>query len=113
LTPGGGLLGFLPFVATSAQLNESEVGDTVTPFGVGLGLSNSDVNGNASHDIFVNAAGMNVVDMDSQGHILSLAVRANVTSGGVGVVPEPGSLVLASPGAFALLLRCSRYRKSR
>jgi hypothetical protein len=100
LTPGGGLFGYLPFIVTSNQLNQSEVGNTVTPFGLSLGLTDADVNGNASHNVFAGSAGMNVVDYDSQGHILSLAVRAQITPGGV--VPEPGSLALLAVGLAGL-----------
>lgn len=103
LTPAGGFFDFLPFIVSSAQLNQSEVGYTVTPFGTSLGLTNSDVNGNASHNIFNSASGMNIVDMDASGHILSLAVRSQISSGGV--VPEPASIFLTSLGLAALLLR--------
>jgi hypothetical protein len=92
LTPGGGQFGYLPFIVTSTSFDQSEVGNTVTAFGASLGLTNNDVNGNASHNIFTSTGGMNVVDFDSAGHILSLAVRAQIDTGGV--VPEPGSLAL-------------------
>jgi hypothetical protein len=88
-----GAFGYLPFLVTSAQLNQSEVGNTVTPFGSTLGLVNSDVNGNASHNIFTATGGMSVVDYDSEGHILSLAFRGQIGPGGV--VPEPSSLIVA------------------
>ena len=100
LTPNGGFFHYLPFIVTSAQLNQSEVGNTVTAFGASLGLTNDDVNGNASHNIFAGTGGMNVVDVDAQGNILSLAVRAQITPGGV--VPEPGSLALLAVGLAGL-----------
>lgn len=90
--PGKGFFGFLPFVVTSASLDQGESGFTVTPFGAGLGLTNADINGNASHNIFTSTGGMNVVDRDSLGEIMSLAVRAQVTE--TGVVPEPATLSL-------------------
>ena len=93
LTPNGGWFGFVPFVVTSAQLNQSESGFTVTAFGAGLGLVNGDVNGNASHNIFTSTGGMLVVDVDAAGDILSLATRSQI--------PEPTSLGLL---AFAGLL---------
>lgn len=110
LTPNGGHFDFLPFVVSSTQLNQSEVGITVTPFGASLGLTNADVNGNASHNIFTSTSGMNIVDLDSQGNILSLAVRAQVNEGGV--TPEPATLLL-SAAALALLLARRRMGARR
>ena len=52
LTPNGGWFGYLPFIVSSAALNQSEIGNSVTPFGASLGLLDSDVNGNASHNVF-------------------------------------------------------------
>jgi hypothetical protein len=101
LTPNGGFFGYLPFVISSAQKNQEETGITVTPFGVSIGLSNADVNGNASHNVFAAGSGLNVVDLDSSGSILSLAGRGQVTDGGVGAVREPSSLYLFAAGLFA------------
>jgi hypothetical protein len=75
LTPNGGHYGFLPFVVSSTQFNQAEEGNTVTPFGASLGLTNGDVNGNFSHNIFLGTEGLGVVDVDSEGNILSLAGR--------------------------------------
>lgn len=75
LTPSGGQFGFLPFITTSTALGQNEIGNIVTPFGNSIGLTNSDINGNASHNIFTGTFGLNIVDTDPQGHILSLAGR--------------------------------------
>lgn len=91
LTPNGGQFGFLPFIVTSLQLNQGETGYTVTPFGASLGLTNADVNDNASHNIFIGTPlGLSIVDIDPAGNIISLAGRpANIPN-----VPEPSSLAL-------------------
>jgi len=87
--------GFLPFLAVSAPLSEFENGNTLTPFGVSLGLTNSDINGNYSHNIFTATGGMNVVDVDAGGEILSLAWRGTISVHGV---PEPATMLLLCLG---------------
>ena len=67
LTPNGGHFGFLPFVVSSTQFNQSEVGTTVTPFGASLGLTNADVSSAFSHNIFTATSGLTVVDRDYRG----------------------------------------------
>lgn len=103
LTPGGGQLGFLPFVTTSTPLEQSEIGYTVTPFGASLGLTNSDINGNFSHTIFNGTFGLNVVDRDASGNIVSLAGRNLPTQS----TSEPsfalGTLVLGALGISSVL----------
>lgn len=96
----GPFFGFLPFLVTSSPVGEFETGNTLTPFGLSLGLTNSDINGNFSHNVFTATGGMNVVDIDTGKEILSLATRSQVTSGGV--VPEPGSLLLLGSGLVGL-----------
>jgi hypothetical protein len=84
LTPAGGHYDFLPFLASETPIDQVEAGNTVTPFGASMGLVASDVNGNVSHNIFTAAGGFQVVDTDSQGRILSLAIRGvQVCQGGV------------------------------
>ena len=114
LTLGSDLFGFLPFLVTSNQLNQAEVGITVTVFGAGLGLQDSDVNGNASHNIFLAASGLEIVDTDSQNNILTIAGRGLIMNGGV----EPGpqaiggeiipidatSLILAGAQTFSWMI---------
>jgi len=108
LTPTGGFFGYLPFVISSTQKDQDETGDTVTSFGASIGLSNTDINGNASHNIFTATSGLNIVDLDSSGAILSLAGRGKVTNGGVSAVPEPTGIFLFAMGLFALL--CSKLK---
>lgn len=105
--PLGGWYGFLPCFQSTQGLNQGESGFTVTSFGASLGLTNGDVNGNASHNIFPanGACGLSIVDMDPLGEIISLAGRGQVTGGGV--TPEPFSLVLVGSGLLGL---ASRFR---
>lgn len=70
----------------------------MTGFGASIGLSNADVNGNASHNVFTDTCGMNIVDQDPSNAILSLAAHGKVTQGGVNQVPEPSSLLLFGSG---------------
>ncbi|MCI0535158.1 MAG: putative Ig domain-containing protein, partial [Verrucomicrobiales bacterium] len=80
--PEGGYFGFLPFVVSSALLTQEELG-TVTEFGQSLGLTDSDVTGNFSHNIFLETSGLTIVDYDSARRIISLAGRGSIVTGGV------------------------------
>lgn len=87
--------GFLPFLVTTTGLSQGEAGFTVTPYGASLGLTSADVNGNASHTIFLTTGGLNVVDLDAAGNIITLA-------GSGPIVPEPSSIGLAILGLAAV-----------
>lgn len=78
LTPGGGQYAYIPTIVSAVNVDQSEVGNTVTPYGAGLGLTNADINGNASHVVFTYINGYNVVDRDAAGRILSIAGREQV-----------------------------------
>jgi hypothetical protein len=91
--------GFLPFLATSAALNQTEIGNTVTAEGAALGLTDADVNGNASHNIFTATGGMDVIDVDATSEILSLATRKAI--GNVGVLNPTSTTVECSPGTVS------------
>ena len=97
-----GQFGYLPFVVTSAALNQSEIGNTVSACGTAAGLTNNDINGNASHNIFTGTGGLCALDFDSAGNILSIAGRGKVTTTGV---PEPSSLLLLGAGLVGFAFR--------
>jgi hypothetical protein len=102
-----GFFGFLPFVVSTNPTGEFESGNTLTPFGASLGLINSDINGNFSHNVFTTTGGLNVVDTDPLGEILSLAGREIVPT------PEPGILILLVMGMASVALACRQARGQR
>ena len=110
LTPQGGHFGYLPFAISSTAFNQGEGGDTLTAFGLSLGLKNADINGNVLHNIFTSTGGLTVVDIDSAGEILTVAGRGAVDPG-TGLAPEPISLVLFTAGA--MILGLTKLRASR
>ena len=97
---------FLPNVLSSATLNQAEAGFALTSFGASLGLNAADVNVGFSHNIFTDTGGLNVVDRDSEGHIISLAGRVTTVS----AVPEPAAESLVLAMMLAGLLVWQRHR---
>ncbi|OGQ01482.1 MAG: hypothetical protein A2W38_05785 [Deltaproteobacteria bacterium RBG_19FT_COMBO_58_16] len=95
--------GFLPFLVSSTTFHAVEVGNTVTPFGASLGLVDSDVNGNVSHNYFTSTGGMTPVDLynGDTAMPLSLAFSGPISTGGV-EVPEPSTLLLLGSGILGL-----------
>lgn len=93
--------GFLPFLVSSTDFQTPESGNTVTPFGAGLGLVNTDVNGNFSHNFFASTGGMNPVDLfnGDPKMPLSLAFRGQI---GVTGVPEASTVLLLGAGLVCL-----------
>ena len=111
LTPSGGWFGYLPFVASTTGLNQSETGTTVTLFGAALGLTNTDVSSNFSHNIFDDAFGLDIVDVDSAGNILTLAGRGVIDPGtGLNPVPVPAAVWLFGTALIGFV-GMSRRRK--
>jgi hypothetical protein len=78
LTPSGGWYSFIPTIVASVNVDQNEVGNTVSPLGAAIGLTNADINGNASHAVFTGINGFTPVDYDSAGRILSIAGREQV-----------------------------------
>lgn len=110
-TTGSTPYGFLPFLVSSTSFDQAESGVTVTSYGAGLGLTNADVNGNFSHNIFTGSFGLNVVDRDSSGNILTLAGRGRIIDDGV-VVPLPATawLMLVGLGGLGVVRRTGRRK---
>jgi hypothetical protein len=108
--PEPALFGFLPFLVTASPQSEAENGNTLTPFGLSLGLANSDVNGNFSHNVFTATGGMTVVDVDAGQEILSLAFSGRLTGHGV---PEPSTLAVLGGSLAGLIAMRVRHRRNR
>jgi PEP-CTERM motif len=96
--------GYLPFLVSSTDFSVPEVSNVVTPFGASLGVENSDVNGNFSHNFFDETGGMFQVDRfnGDESRPLTLAYRGRI---GIGGVPEPGTLLLLGFGFGVLATR--------
>jgi RHS repeat-associated protein len=80
--------GFLPFIVTAQADDQAESGDTLTAAGLALGLANSDINGNFSHNIFRTSGGLDIIDSDAAGDIMSLATRGR-NIGTTGALNQP------------------------
>jgi hypothetical protein len=74
--------GFVPFVISSTQANSSETGNQLTAAGEAMGLTVEDINGNFSHNIFDSSGGMDTIDLNPGGGILSLATRQPLVPAG-------------------------------
>lgn len=103
--------GFLPFLVASADFQTGETGNTVTPFGAGLGLVDSDVNGNFSHNFFSSTGGMSAVDLFNGNAQMPLTLAYRGQIGDVGVVPEPETYALMAVGLLAIALVRRRARR--
>jgi hypothetical protein len=89
--------GFLPFVVSHQALGQAESGFSVTSLGTAMGLTDSDVNGNASHSIFGATGGLGIVDHDAAGNIITLAERGQrLTTGGVALHPKADPALVAT-----------------
>ena len=73
--------GFVPTLVSAVGSTQPEANYTITAFGSSLGLVASDANGNFSHNIFTSIAGLNVVDKDASGMVISLANKTIPSTG--------------------------------
>jgi RHS repeat-associated protein len=80
--------GFLPFIVTEQADDQIESGDTLTAAGLAIGLTTSDINGNASHNIFRTSGGLDIVDIDAAGDIVTLATKGR-NIGTTGALNQP------------------------
>ena len=103
------LFGFLPFLVSSTAVEAFENGNTLTAAGTALGLTNSDINGNFSHNVFTSTGGMTVVATNPNGDILGLDFRGTI--GPSGVVPEPSTWAMLLIGFVSLGF--AGYRRAR
>ncbi len=97
--------GYIPGINSAVAFGQGEGTITVTAFGSGLGLTNSDVNANFSHNIFLKPDGLNIVDTDGAGDIISLAGRGTFGDTTITGTPAPGAAVTMMVGVIGGYLR--------
>ena len=92
--------GFLPFPVGSSALPHFSNGTEVTAFGASLGLTNEDVESNFSHNYFLETetGGMEVVDRNVYGNIMSLAYQGYFGPDGIVVGDEDGKVKICHHG---------------
>lgn len=110
--PEPALFGFLPFLVSATGLSQGESGFTLSPFGVSLGLTPSDINNNFSHNFFTGTGGMTPVDFDASGRIISLGFSGTLTPAGVVPEPETYAMMLSGLGMLAFAVRRRRHKQA-
>src|SRR5205085_312600 len=76
-----GRFDFLPFPVHAQSLVEFESGNTLTAAGLALGLTDADINnGNFLFNLFDGDSGMEVIDRNPSGGIISLATQRCITT---------------------------------
>jgi hypothetical protein len=96
LTPQGGRFGFLPFPVAARNLEQLRNDATVTPLAASVGLTNADINGNYSHNVFDPpfVDGLEPATIDASGNVLTIAGRTTfATEEAAAAVPEPSSIL--------------------
>jgi RHS repeat-associated protein len=84
--------GFLDCVG-SEEHHIDEQNIKITAQGLAIGLQPADINGNFAHNRFPSACGMDVLDTDGDGNIMSLATPA-AAGGASTVVPPVGTVTI-------------------
>ena len=99
LAPAGGYFDWIP--VTAASTTSAAPPYSVTPFGASLGLTDNDVS-SPSHSHFTSASGLNIVSLDSNGDIMTLASVTTIGGGGFSVPDFSSSFLLFGTGLVAL-----------
>src|SRR5438874_8470180 len=92
------LFGFLSLPVTAAAMQGSGIGNTVAAAGARLGLTDADVNGDPTWEVFTSSGNMEVIDRDSAGRILTLAVRDHSLATGSAITNEAPTVSVPAAG---------------
>lgn len=103
------LYGFVPVGAVAASTSPPY---TLTPYGLSLGLTSTDVNDCCTHNSFGGSAGLNIVDTDRNGNPTTLAGIVRIGDGGFNGVPEPATWAMMLVGFSAAGSMIRRRRKA-
>lgn len=100
--------GYLPITVTSV---DTVAPYTVTAFGAGLGLTNTDVSDCCTHNSFGAIGGLSIVDFDTLGVATTLAGNVHIGGGGFTGTPEPATWAMLVSG-FGLVGAALRRRRA-
>ena len=105
------LFGFLSLPGSPVPTQQAGTGNVITAAGAQIGLTNADVNGDPTWVTFAASGAMNVVEVDSQGRILTLAARdQSLRSSGTPTNNPP--MVIVPPPSYVHLDQAARLAGS-